>query len=186
MNTTFYLTTLILTIIHGAVTADSKPWVALYALEEESEGGMEGGRREEEQEVEYVSIDSPESVDDCAKLCPFSTFEEAIKTEPNRYKLWTAFHYPREFFPQLLVVSYSLNVSDNNTAYNINDTYLNTIYLVFPLHMFSLFLGVLDKQHRGEVNLTLPCECTCWLEVEFYTNSDNSTLNYLEVLTEKV
>ena len=90
MNTAFYLTTLILTIIH---------------------------------EAGYVSIDSPESVDDCAKLCPFSTFEEAIKTEPNRYKLWTAFHYPREFFPQLLVVSYSLNVSDNNTAYNINDTY---------------------------------------------------------------
>ena len=174
MNTTLCLVILILTIIYGSVAADSNC-------------------------TEYVSIDSTE---DCAKLCPFLMLEEAMRTEPNHYRLWTAFHPPREAFPQLLVVHY--DVTDNHTRYNMTDTYLwssNAIYFVIPPHIFgllSLFLGVLDEFHTGEVYLTLPCECACWLEVDKYNESDNSTLvdchtddnmttlNYLEVLTEKV
>ena len=83
--------------------------------------------------------------------------------------------------------------STNNSDFNISATYLwtsNAIYLVFPPHMFvllSLFLGVLDGDHTGCVNLTIPDNCSCWLKKQYYQSEDNhATLNRLEVLTEKV
>ena len=134
-----------------------------------------------------VCFNSREGVCGCVSDCPFSDLEKAMNGTENQYRLWTTFHHPREAFPHLLVVQYS---TDNYSAY---DTYLwtsNAIYFVIPPHIFgllSLFLGVLDSDHTGCVNLTIPQHCACWLEGRFYQSEDNNaTLNHLEVLTERV
>ena len=170
MNTAICLATVIVTLLfHGSVEAAPTS-------------------------TENVCTDSDETAynNKCVTQCNFLTLEKAMKEDLNQYKLWTTFHHPREAFPQLLVVKYFANMTDNNTACN-NDTYLwssNAIYFVVPPHIFgllSLFLGILDKYHTGSVNLTIPDECACWLDKDLYfTDSNNSTLNYLEVLTEKV
>ena len=137
---------------------------------------------------EDMFFHSQEGVCGCALRCPFSHLEKAMMRGENQYKLWTTFHHPREAFPQLLVVKYSTINSD----FNISATYLwtsNAIYLVIPPHMFgllSLFLGVLDGDHTGRVNLTLPENCSCWLKEQYQSKDDYATLNRLEVLTEKV
>jgi hypothetical protein len=170
MNTAICLATVIVTLLfHGSVEAAPTS-------------------------TENVCTDSDETAynNKCVSQCNFLTLEKAMKEDLNQYKLWTTFHHPREAFPQLLVVKYFANMTDNNTASN-NDTYLwssNAIYFVVPPHIFgllSLFLGVLDKYHTGSVNLTIPDECACWLDKDlYYTDNNNSTLNYLEVLTEKL
>ena len=126
----------------------------------------------------------------CTSQCPFSTLESAMmEDEGNQYNLWTTFHHPRGAFPQYLAVNYIVNNSFSNDTNRV--TYLwtsNSIYFVIPPQVFgflSLFLGVLDHDHIGSVNLTIPEECSCFND--FYEKErDNARYNYLEVLTEKV
>ena len=98
------------------------------------------------------------------------------------------------------MVSYNANSSnstpiiadDDDIDCNDPGTYLwtsNSIYFVVPPQVFaflSLFLGVLDNDHIGSVALTIPDNCSCWLEVGYQTEHSCASLNYLEVLTEKV
>ena len=138
-----------------------------------------------------------ELVQECITSCPFSTLERAMYEEENHLNIWNAFHHPREALPQYLVVNYLTNATSHHELYN-NKEYNNTIYLwtsnsiyfVIPPHMFafiSLFLGMLDDDHTGEVHLTLPENCSCWLNgCLYFTDFANSTMNYLEILTEKV
>ena len=132
-----------------------------------------------------------EEICECISNCSFRTLETEMWTAENQYKLWTTFHHPREAFPQLLVVRYSTNSSSGNQTCNDN-VYLwtsNSIYFVVPPHVFgmlTLFLGILDDDHTGTVNLTLPDNCSCWLSSSYKTDDELSTMNYLEVLTEKV
>ena len=134
-----------------------------------------------------------ENVQDCIAECPFSMLEGAMYEEENQLKLWTTFHHPRGALPHYLVVNYSANVTSDHEYYNTNETYLwtsNSIYLIIPPHTFgflSLFMGMLDEDHIGEVFLTLPEQCSCWLNGDLYcTDRENSKLNYMEILTEKV
>lgn len=127
----------------------------------------------------------------CASECPFSTLEMAMNTGQNQYKLYTTFHHPRGAFPQMVLVRYALN-DTYDCSVDLNcTTYIwtsNSIYLVIRPHVFgllTLFLGLLDNDHTGCVNLTIPEKCKCWL-YNYETEDENSTLNYLEVLTEKV
>ena len=126
-----------------------------------------------------------ELVQECIANCSFSTLEGAMYEEENHLSLWITFHHPREALPHYLVVKYSTNA--NKTIYLWTS---NSIYFVIPPHVFallSLFMGMLDDDHTGEVNLTLPQQCNCWLEKDVYiTNKKGSVMNYLEILTEKV
>ena len=134
-----------------------------------------------------------EIVQDCIAECSFSTLERAMYEEENHLNLWIAFHHPRGALPLFLVVNYSANVTSDHDYYNTTETYLwtsNSVYLIIPPHVFgflSLFMGILDEDHRGEVSLTLPEQCSCWLNSSLYcTERENSKLNYMEILTEKV
>lgn len=141
---------------------------------------------------EDVCSDSNVGVCSCAAECPFTTLESAMMRGENQYRLWTTFHNPREAFPQLVLVRYTLNNTVSDCSINLNcDTYMwtsNAFYFVVRPQVFgllSLFLGILDDDHTGCINLTIPEECACWL---YYYQEDDSAavLNYLEVLTEKV
>ena len=139
------------------------------------------------------SDNKTEIVQECIGECPFSTLEGAMSKEGNQLNLWIAFHHPRAALPHYLVVTYSANVTSDHDYYNTTETYLwtaNSVYFIIPRHVFgflSLFLGILDKDHTGEVSLTLPEQCSCWLNGSLYfTNRESSTMNYLEILTEKV
>ena len=130
-----------------------------------------------------------ELVQECSTNCSFSTLEGAMHEEKNQLSLWITFHHPREAIPHYLVVNYSANA----TSYHNETIYLwtsNSIYFVIPPHVFallSLFMGMLDDDHTGEVYLTLPQQCSCWLDNDLYiTNKTDSVMNYLEILTEKV
>ena len=139
------------------------------------------------------SDNKTEIVQECIAECPFSMLEGAMYEEENQLNLWTTFHHPRAALPHYLVVKYSANVTIDHEYYNTTETYLwtaNSVYFIIPHHVFgflSLFMGILDKDHIGEVSLTLPEKCSCWLDGDLYfTNRENSKLNYLEILTEKV
>lgn len=143
-----------------------------------------------EPETDYLT--RIKKVEACTEKCPFSTLEGEMLKEENRLKLWTTFHHPREAFPHFLVVKYS-NVSSDHEYHNTTETYLwtsNSIYFVIPPHVFgllSLFLGMLDDDHTGEVHLTLPQQCSCWLDGDMYFKDRNgSVMNHLEILTEVV
>ena len=134
-----------------------------------------------------------ESVEDCIAQCPFSTLEGAMNEEKNRLNLWIAFHHPRKSFPQYLAVKYSADVTSDDEYYNKTETYLwtsNSIYFIIPPHVFSflsLFIGALDDVHAGETKLTLPEQCSCWLNGDLYCIETRcSETNYIEILTEKV
>ena len=140
------------------------------------------------------SSENEREVCDCALNCSFATLESTMLTDDNQYRLWTTFHHPRKAFPQLLVVTYYTEHSffmdsDNETT---KATYLwtsNSIYFVVPPQVFgllTLFIGVLDNDHTGSVDITIPDNCSCWLSVPYITADNDATLNYLEVLTEKV
>ena len=134
-----------------------------------------------------------ENVQDCIAECPFSTLEKAMYEEESQLNLWIAFHHPRGALPHYLVVTYAANVTSDHEYYNKTETYLwtsNSVYFIIPPHVFgflSLFMGILDEDHTGEVSLTLSEECSCWLDGSLYcTDRENSKMNYLEILTEKV
>lgn len=139
-----------------------------------------------------VNLCDEPGICECATNCPFLSIESAMSQGENQYKLYTTFHHPREAFPQLVVVRYTVNNTMSDCSNDLNcNTYIwtsNSIYLVIRpqvIGLLSLFLGVLDDDHTGCVNLTIPEECACWLE--FYEEAgDRATLNHLEVLTEKV
>ena len=140
-------------------------------------------------------VNRTESVEDCIAQCPFSTLEGAMYEEGNQLNLWIAFHHPRKSFPQYLVVTYSVNVTSDDEYCNKTDSeiYLwtsSSIYFIIPPQVFSflsLFIGALDDVHAGETNLTLPIECSCWLNGDLYCVDERcSEMNYLEILTEKV
>ena len=146
-------------------------------------------------ESNFLCKNISEEICECISNCPFSTLDSAMNTDENQYKLWTAFHHPREALPQWLVVSYStdsLPINEDAIKCNNTGTYLwtsNSIYFVVPPQVFgvlTLFLGVLDDDHTGSVALTIPDNCSCWLQVEYLIENDDATLNYLEVLTERV
>lgn len=129
----------------------------------------------------------------CIAKCPFWTLEQAMRTEENQYNIWTTFHHPRKALPQLVVVKYVVNNPDFYSS-NGCDTYIwtsNSIYFVIRPQVFgllSIFLGVLDSDHTGRVQLNIPENCSCWINTttRYEKDDDNATLNYLEVLTEKV
>ena len=134
-----------------------------------------------------------ETVQYCIRQCPFPILERAMNNEENGLKVWTAFHHPRKALPVFLVVKYSGNVFSDHEFYKKNETYLwtsNSIYFAIPPHVFgfiSLFVGILDEDHTGEVHLILPLLCSCWLNGSMYfIDNDCSVMNYLEILTEKV
>ena len=127
----------------------------------------------------------------CIAQCSFSALENAMKTDENQYNLWTAFHLRGKAFPRLLAVIYKANITANDTITTTHsDIYLwtlNSIYFVIPPDSFgflSLYMGALSDEHSGCVHLTIPEECSCWLQPELY--SADPTQNYLEVLTDKV
>ena len=126
-------------------------------------------------------------VEECIEKCPFSTLEGEMLKEDNRLKLWTTFHHPREAFPHFLVVNYMAVGSDEKETYLWTS---NSIYFVIPPHVFglvSLFLGMLDNDHTGEVDLILHENCSCWLDgFMYFENREDSLMNHLEILTEMV
>ena len=132
-----------------------------------------------------------ETVQKCITDCPFANLEEAMNNaSENGLKVWTAFHHPRKALPVYLVVKYW---AYDASGHKIYETYLwtsNSIYFAIPPHVFgfiSLFVGILDYDHTGEVDLTLPLRCSCWLNGSMYfTEKECSVMNYLEILTEKV
>ena len=140
-------------------------------------------------------FDSEENseVCECIANCPFSTLEAAMNEKNNQFRIWTTFHHTREAFPHFLVVNYFANETSCSTN-RTKQTYLwtsNSIYFVIPPHVFgflSLFLGTLDDDHTGDVNLMLPKECSCWLKRNNCNDSKSeiASRNYLDVLTQKV
>ena len=134
-----------------------------------------------------------ETVQNCISNCSFPILEDAMNSKTNGLKVWTTFHHPRKALPVYLVVKYSVYVRSDHEFYKKNETYLwtsNSIYFAIPPHVFgfiSLFVGILDDDHTGEVHLTLPSWCSCWLNGSiYYTEKECSVMNYLEILTEKV
>lgn len=132
-----------------------------------------------------VCSDTEEDLCQCIFQCPFDVLEDAMQNGTNQYKIWSTFHHPREALPLVLSVTYR--------AHDRSDVYLwtsNTIYFVITPQVFgllSLFLGYLDDDHTGCLDLELPNNCSCWLVDDIYQEDDNKAIfNYLEVLTEKV